>query len=310
MSAASSTAAAVGSETPVSGRLQHYGLLRFSGADGVSFLQGQLSNDMRQLAAGAPVLAAYSSPQGRVLALLRVLPHSTGPVAILPRELSAPTLERLGKFVLRAKVRIEDAGEALAVAGSHSSTDLESRGIAIPQTDRGYAEHDGIGVARVSRDADRYWVVGQPERLAEHDFAADDAHAGRAEHDWRLADIRAGLPQIYAQTRDLFVAQMLNLDLVDGISFSKGCYTGQEIIARAQHLGRIKRRLFRLQLPKSPWNIGDAVRLYDGRAGRLIELARTGEGFESLAVLHAQAGEPELGVNAIEARQLPLPYEV
>jgi folate-binding protein YgfZ len=308
MIAASSTPAAPGTAA-VSGRLRQYGLLRFSGADGVSFLQGQLSNDMRQLAAGSPVLAAYSSPQGRVLAVLRVLPHSTGPVAILPQELLPPTLERLGKFVLRAKVRIEDAGDSLAVAASHGRSDLESRGIAVPQADSGYGEQNGIGVARVSRHADRYWVLGSPERLAEHGFAAGSADAERAEHDWRLADIRAGLPQIYAQTRELFVAQMLNLDLVDGISFSKGCYTGQEIIARAQHLGRIKRRLYRLQLPSAAWNIGDALRLDDGRAGRLIELAQTGEGFESLAVLHA-AGEAELMQSATAATQLPLPYHV
>jgi hypothetical protein len=308
MIAASSTAA--GSETPASGRLPHYGLLRFSGADAVSFLQGQLSNDMRQLAAGSPVLAAYSTPQGRVLAVLRVLPHSTGSVAILPRELLLPTLERLGKFILRAKVRIEDAGDSLSVACSHAGSDLTSRGIAVPEADRGYAEQHGIGVARASRHADRYWVIGSPERLAEHGFAGGDPDAERAEHDWRLADIRAGLPQIYAQTRELFVAQMLNLDLVDGISFSKGCYTGQEIIARAQHLGRIKRRLFRLQLPSAAWSIGDPLRLDDGRAGRLIELARTGEAFESLAVLHAETGEAELKLNAIAAKQLPLPYEV
>jgi tRNA-modifying protein YgfZ len=299
----------IADSTPASGRLHHCGLLRFSGADGVSFLQGQLSNDMRQLAAGSPVLAAYSSPQGRVLAVLHVLPHSTGPVAILPREILSPTLERLRKFVLRAKVRIEDAGDSLAVAASQSARDLQSRGIAAPQADRGYLEQNGIGVARVSRHADRYWVLGHHSRLAEHGFADGDAAAERAEHDWRLADIRAGLPQIYAQTREMFVAQMLNLDLVDGISFSKGCYTGQEIIARAQHLGRIKRRLFRLQLPRAAWNIGDALRLEDGRAGRLIELAQTGEAFESLAVLHA-AGEAELLQTVTAAKQLPLPYNV
>jgi len=306
----------IAASTPASGRLRHYGLLRFLGADAISFLQGQLSNDMRQLAAGSPLLAAYSSPQGRVLALLRVLPHSTGPVAILPRELVQPTLEQLGKFILRAKVRIENAGDALEVAASHASSDLESRGIAVPETDRGYAEHNDIGVARVSRHADRYWVIGSRARLAEHGFADGDADAARAEHDWRLADIRAGLPQIYAQTRELFVAQMLNLDLLDGISFSKGCYTGQEIIARTQHRGRIKRRLFRLQLPRAAWNIGDALRLDDGRAGRLIELAQTGEAFESLAVLHAESGEAEPGATATAAtaataaKQLPLPYAV
>ena len=302
----------IAASTPASGRLRHYGLLRFLGADAISFLQGQLSNDMRQLAAGSPLLAAYSSPQGRVLALLRVLPHSTGPVAILPRELVQPTLEQLGKFILRAKVRIENAGDALEVAASHASSDLESRGIAVPETDRGYAEHNDIGVARVSRHADRYWVIGSRARLAEHGFADGDADAARAEHDWRLADIRAGLPQIYAQTRELFVAQMLNLDLLDAISFTKGCYTGQEIIARTQHLGRIKRRLSRLKLPAGSWSIGQPLRLADGRTGRLTEVAQVGEGYEALAVLSLDATAASDADTAagetISAAELPLPY--
>ncbi|MGA2344213.1 MAG: tRNA-modifying protein YgfZ, partial [Steroidobacteraceae bacterium] len=107
---------------------------------------------------------------------------------------------------------------------------------------------------------------------------------------WRLADIRAGLPTVYAATSEAFVAQMLNLDLIDGISFSKGCYTGQEIIARAQHLGRIKRRMFRLRLASRGGSIGGAVKLADGRSGRLTELAPADGHLEALAVLNLEAG--------------------
>jgi folate-binding protein YgfZ len=142
------------------------------------------------------------------------------------------------------------------------------------------------------------------------------------EHDWRLADIRAGLPQIYAATSESFVAQMLNLDLLDGISFSKGCYTGQEIIARTQHLGRIKRRMLRLSLPHGEWLLGGTAELADGRSGRLIELASVDAGFEALAVVSlerdpagAAAGVGLGGLGALGALgglgvgvELPLPY--
>ncbi len=111
---------------------------------------------------------------------------------------------------------------------------------------------------------------------------------------------------------------MLNLDLLDGISFSKGCYTGQEIIARTQHLGRIKRRLYRLRLPHGDWQIGQPVHLADGRTGRLIETAQSGEGFEALAVLSVDASKPAADTStssedagsaaAIVASELPLPY--
>ena len=320
-----------------SGRLRHLGVLRFTGPDSLSFLQGQLSNDTQRLGERRNLFAAYSSPQGRVLALLHLLPHSSGIAAILPRELLAPTLEGLRKYVLRAKVKIEDAGESLIVAGLHVATEplaaaepraavdlhaaaaadrrtieaLRAAGLSAPPTDGAYLEADGIGVGAVNHDTGRCWIVGAAETLAARGLRGDDAD--RIEHDWRLADIRAGLPQIYLPTRETFVAQMLNLDLLDGISFSKGCYTGQEIIARTQHLGRIKRRLFRLQLPAGDWSIGQALRLRDGRAGRLTEVLAHGDGALALAVLNLAAGtagaeEDSASGAAVDAAELPLPY--
>jgi tRNA-modifying protein YgfZ len=294
-----------------SGLLKHLGVLRFSGVDALNFLQGQVSNDTRRLAQGRSLLAAYSSPQGRVLALMHLLPHSSGAVAILPRELVSPTLEALRRFVVRAKVKIEDAGEQLGVSGQHGTPHLQSAGVAVPDDSTSYSETDEVGVAAVGRVSSRYWVIGSPEKLAKYGLAGDLLQSDQVAHDWCLADIRAGLPQIYLATREAFVAQMLNLDLLDGISFSKGCYTGQEIIARTQHLGRIKRRLYRLQLPEGAWSIGQVVRLTDGRSGRLTELARSDGGFEALAVLNKESGDGEASTeSAVAAAQMPLPYEV
>src|SRR5580698_674124 len=100
-----------------SGVLAHLGALRFTGADALSFLQGQVSNDTQRLAQNTPVLAAYSTAQGRVLALIYLLPHSSGVIAILPREILGATMDRMRKFILRAKVRIEDAADTVVVAG-------------------------------------------------------------------------------------------------------------------------------------------------------------------------------------------------
>src|ERR1700692_3568199 len=151
--------------SPRSGRLHHLGVLRFTGPDSVSFLQGQVSNDTRRLADGQCVFAAYSNPQGRVLALLHLLPHSSGIIAILPKELLAPTMAALRKFVLRAKVTIEDTGERLCVAGAHEVRHLTSAGLAAPPSGLGYAETQEIGVASVHRDPSRYWIIGAAERL-------------------------------------------------------------------------------------------------------------------------------------------------
>jgi folate-binding protein YgfZ len=307
---------AISIDTLASGQhLPHFGLLRFSGPDSLSFLQGQISNDTRALSAGASLLAAYSTPQGRVVAVLHMLPHSSGVIAVLPREIVLPTLERLRKYVLRAKVKIEDISEEFAVIGRHQLTAAAFAELPAPAA-QSYAERNGIGVARVGSDANRYWVIGPAQDLVDHATVREPQATQSAEHDWRLADIRSGLPQIYAATREMFVAQMLNLDLIDGISFTKGCFTGQEIIARTQHLGRIKRRLFRLRLPAGTWAIGQAVHLADGRSGRLTELAQTGAEFEALAVLGIEtkavgqeAADPESTTSTlIGATELPLPY--
>jgi folate-binding protein YgfZ len=286
------------------------GVLRFTGADALTFLQGQVSNDTRRVAAAQSLLAAYSSPQGRVLALMHLLQHSSGTLAILPRELVVPTLNSLRRFVLRAKVTIEDASEELTVSGHYGAHDAHSPAAA--------------ATATLGGDARRSWVIGsvsaggasQPVQRVQLAQAVRP-QANQAELDWRLADIRAGLPQIYLTTRETFVAQMLNLDLLDGISFTKGCYTGQEIIARTQHLGRIKRRLYRLRLPPGDWLIGQPIRLPDGRSGRLTEVVGSDEGGEALAVLSLQ-GQPDLDSSdgdpatdaGIAATQLPLPYPI
>jgi len=277
----------------------------------LNFLQGQVSSDTRRLAENVSLLSSYSTPQGRVLALIYLLPHSSGVAAILPREILLPTLQRMRKFILRSKVQIEDAGDSLKVAGVHGEQALRSAGLPVPQDANGYLEQDGIGVARVNHDRSRFWVIGAAAKLS----AAMGADAGTGalsggDH-WRLADIQAGLPQVYAATSEAFVAQMLNLDLLDGISFSKGCYTGQEIIARTQHLGRIKRRLFRLQLPAGSWSVGQALSLADGRQGRLTEVIDSGGRIDALAVLSIDATGNELpAALPVAATELPLPYSL
>jgi tRNA-modifying protein YgfZ len=281
------------------GRLDSIGLIRFGGADAHTFLQGQLSNDLRRLQQGEPLLAALSSPQGRVVAVMRLMPHSSGIFALLPSDLIASTMERLKKFVMRAKVTIEDLAATYVVQGvaAAPASDLAA-------AQASYAERDQVGTARLPHDPTRQWVFGPRSSL-------EGAPAGAyTESAWRLADIRAGLPQIYLATTEMFVAQMLNLDLLDGISFSKGCYTGQEIIARTQHLGRIKRRTYRLLLPSGEWQIGQPIRTAEGRAGRLIELAPVEDHFEALAVLGVDAEEPGATQSSSAAVMLPLPYSL
>ncbi len=256
----------------------------------MTFLQGQLTHDTRLLATQGALRAGYLNPQGRVLALIYLLSHASGTLAILPSELKQATSERLRKFVLRAKVTIDDPGDSLLVAGYHGSDALLRAGLPIPAEGAICTRRHDISVARVVHDPQRYCLVGPPQALA----GPAGVELVDASADWRRADIAAGLPQVYGATSEAFVAQMLNLDLVDGISFTKGCYTGQEIVARTQHLGRIKRRLFRVRLPPGTWRVGDEVRSTDGRQGRLAEVVEVDEGSEALAVLPVDAAVPSV----------------
>ncbi len=162
-------------------------MLRFTGPDASSFLQGQISNDTRRLAEGRSLFAAYSSPQGRVLALMHLLPHSRGIAAILPAELVLPTLEGLRKFVLRAKVKIEDGGEEFAVAGVHGAKLIQAAGIDAPPAGANYVEKYDIGIAAVNHDPSRYWVIGAAQNLARLGWPARPARPApsNATGDWR-----------------------------------------------------------------------------------------------------------------------------
>ena len=261
------------------------GVLRIAGIDAAVFLQGQLSNDTRRLTEGKCLLAAHSSSQGRVLAVMRLIPHSSGILAIMPRDLIAATREQLSKFVLRSKVVIEDASCTITVAGCFGSNSIQAAGMPAPAAAGDYLEVNGLGIARLSGTIERYWVLGGS---AEESAAATPDGSFAAA--WRRADIDAGFPQVYAATRELFVAQMLNLDLIDGISFTKGCYTGQEIIARTQHLGRIKRRMFVLRLPADDYQPGDSLTVIDGRTAKLVEVLNEAQESRALAVVSLDLG--------------------
>jgi tRNA-modifying protein YgfZ len=301
-------------------RLADMGVVRVQGVDAIKFLQGQLSNDVSRLAANKSVLAGLHNPQGRAIALLRlVLAGAEEILAIVPRELAASVTARLGKFVLRAKVKITDVSAEWDVAG------VQLGGIAegLAAAPVGAARRDGEGRvwvcvdgggAPVSADAcpshvpnaappatSRWLVVSRATaQRAEPRGADSDAslHVGSpiaslSRDEWHALDIASGLPQVYAATTEAFVAQMLNLDLVDGIAFDKGCYTGQEVIARAHYRGKVKRRMqrFRTREP-AKLSPGDAGTLGDGRTFKVVDAVQLSDGrCEFLGVTTFDAGD-------------------
>ena len=229
-------------------RLDFLTVLRVSGDDARVYLQGQLTADVGEIGASASRIAAWCSPKGRVLALFRLLADPAGGYRVIcERWIAATLLARLRMFVLRSNVRIDDVGDALEVAGVTGVLALPDPLAAWARTAEvdDAAAFEEVTVARVPGYHRRFLVTGAAARMASITRArwADGTRQASAGA-WRLADICAGIPRITAKSSDAFLPQMLNLDRLRAVSFEKGCYVGQEIVARAQHLGRVKRRAF------------------------------------------------------------------
>lgn len=297
--------------------LETLGALHFGGADVVPFLQGQLSNDIAQLAPERSLLAGYHNPQGRVIALMRLVQIAPGEVlAVLPRELVTAVASRLTKFILRAKVKVVDESAAWRFTGLIAPEDPP--GVAapfaaeLPQPLHGTARLAGSLAVRVGAQPAR-WLFISPAGASASPPPAPLAHAApTTAQEWRRLSVAAGEPEVLAATSEEFVGQMLNLDLVGAIAFDKGCYTGQEVIARAHYRGRVKRRLQRfVTLAPARLEPGDSGELPDGRSLRIVSAVALADGrCEFLAVAPISAADPETpgGHPALEAQPLPLPY--
>lgn len=238
-------------------------------------------------------LAAWNDARGRVRAVFRVLQHGAGLVLIAERDGVEALLAKLRMFVLRAKVEflpLEDFAVAAVLGGDIW---LREHGVALPDAPFSAALDDGISWLRV--DSGVVHAVATRSRLADLIDRLPAVSADNAE----LAEIRLGWPRIGAALGERFVPQMLNLDRLGGVSFDKGCYPGQEVVARLHHLGQVKRRLHRFAaaegVPPAP-----GAELVDGDgapSGDVVRVARAGSGYELLAVTPLGAAERPLFVS-------------
>ncbi len=276
--------------------LDHLALIRVEGADAAAFLQGQFSSDIDALEPGAQQPGAYCNPKGRAIAIYRLLRDATGFFLVLPRDLADAVVRRLTMFRMRAKADINLLPNArlVGVLGSRAPAGLPTWKL------------DEQRILAVQEDGD----PAQPD---------GDAGAWLPEDQWKLATILAGEPQVYATTSEAFIPQQVNLDLVGGVSFRKGCYPGQEIIARVRYLGKIKQRMViaRIADPGVTASPGDGVfdtERGEQKAGQVVD-AVTVEGVCWLtATLPAERVEDrDFRLGAADGPALvvqSMPYEV
>ena len=275
--------------------LSHFGLIRFAGEDAQQFLNGQLSCDVNSLEPLHACYGSYSTPKGRMLATFLLWRDATGFYMQLPRSVRETTQKRLSMYILRSKVKTEDASDAqvlFGVAGKDASAILNSLFAELPAEPLALTGAEGASVLRLS--ADRYQIVASPERaVALRDAIAKHATlVGPAV--WDRLDIRAGIPFITPATQEQLVPQMANLDLIGGVSFSKGCYPGQEIVARMHYLGRLKQRMYLANIEGTEWpQPGDKLYSADmgeQASGMIVSAAPSPDGgYDVLAAIQIES---------------------
>ena len=295
------------------------GLIRATGTDAAGFLHNLLTNDINGIGPGGARFAGFCTAKGRLLALFLIWRDGDDCLLMLPRDVLPAMLKKLSMYVLRSKVKLTDATGERALIGFSASTAVS------PAPSFSGTELPRFGVAAIEggqaiRLDDTRWLLALDPATAVSRWQALAATArpvGLAA--WQWLEIAAGQPRVVAATQEAFIPQMLNMELpaVAGVSFSKGCYPGQEIVARTQYLGKVKRRTFRARLATAvaPGASVYAPETGEQHCGAIVSVAPSpAGGFECLVC--AQIGAVEAGAVHVGApggdrlEFMPLPYEM
>ena len=304
--------------------LDYLGVLAVHGSDASDFLQSQLSNDIKLCEEQGSQLTAYCTPKGRILGLMRIFKQGDTFYLRLPADTLEAVLQRLRMFVLRADVTLEDVSEnfcCIGVSGAAAADEIRRAASQVPAGINQVLHLEKLSIIRVPGIQPRYEVYASSLETAQafwDTLNVDGAPVGSPA--WRLLEIQSGIPNIFAATTELFVPQMVNLQLVDGVSFKKGCYPGQEIVARMQYLGTLKRRMY-LGLVDQDEAVSPGDELYQASGneqviGRIVDAQPHPDGgFLALAVLQsksADAADIHLGGTngpSFKMQTLPYPFE-
>jgi folate-binding protein YgfZ len=301
--------------------LTDLGAIEASGEDAVGFLHNQLTNDVEQLAADQARLAGYCTPKGRLLATFTIWRTADAILLLLPRQIQAQIQKRLQMYVLRSKVKLNDAGERLAVlglAGEAIADSLKSWFPTLPAQAHAKVDSEAGTLIRVADAAQmpRYLWVAPPAALIRAWPELVKQATPVATALWRLTEIHAGMPQVTQATQEQFVPQMVNYELIGGVNFKKGCYPGQEIVARSQYLGKLKRRMLLATVDSGEVRAGTEVYASgdpEQPCGMVVNaepnLQNGADCLVELKIAAAEEGSVHLGSAGGPAlRFIPLPY--
>ncbi len=294
--------------------LSHEGILAVRGPDASKFLQGQVTCNLNYLSDSHSSLSARCTPKGRMQSSFRIVSVADGYLLAMASELLEAQLADLKKYAVFSKSKLGDESpDWLRIGLSRGDDVLHSLGLPLAAEADSVVHHNELLALRLSDGRAELWVPASQAAAVQTQLDSQLPQAPL--NDWLLAQVRAGVGQVMGSTRELFIPQMINLQALGGVSFKKGCYTGQEIVARMQYLGKLKRRLYRLtladpQIPEPGTPLFSPV--HNSSVGEVVLAARSAEAVELLAVLQddaAQNGPIHLGsAEGSTLSVLDLPY--
>lgn len=300
--------------------LTQFGVIRASGEDAASFLHNLFSNDVQHLGRERAERCGFCSPKGRLLADFLIWREGHDYLLQLSADIQPGMLKKLGMYVLRSKVKLSDASGdmvLLGIAGSGVAAAIKALGVEIPPTQYDAARFEGGTAICLDERRTQLAVHADAAALVWEKLAPLVRPVGTPA--WRWLEIEAGIPHITLATQEEFVPQMANLELIGGVSFTKGCYPGQEVVARTKYLGKVKRRTYRAHLNGScplPGTDLFSPELPEQSCGKVIEAAPSPSGgceiLASMLMSSAEAGDVRVGSangQRLEFRSLPYPLE-
>jgi tRNA-modifying protein YgfZ len=300
--------------------LNNQGLISFTGEDAASFLQGQLTSDVSGLPAGRTQYSGYCTPKGRLIATFLIWKREGEILIQLPAELRESVQSRLSKYVMRSRVKVADASTRFVLfglAGIRTEDTVRALIGRVPEEMHAIAAANELEVTRLPIDRSLILVARTRADVLRTALAS---HAAPGDPEgWTALDVEAGVAVITVQTSEKYVPQMVNLDLVGGVSYSKGCYPGQEIVARTHYLGQQKQRMYRIRVPAgNALSVGDSLyskAFGDQASGSIVSLGAGGSaGCVALAVIQRRSveeGAIHLGrANGPRVEPLSLPYSL
>ena len=299
--------------------LAELGVITVTGEDGARFLHGQLTNDIEHLGVDRLALNGYCTAKGRLLATFRVWRDAQAIHLLLPRELLPGVLKRLSMFVLRAKARLADATDGwhvCAVFGNGAGEKLRALGGALPAAAGECVDFGGARLARLhgaSSVPERFLVLAPAAETASTAWLSGLPAVGSGAFWW--SEIDAGVPTVFAATQERFVPQMINFEVIGGVSFTKGCYPGQEVVARSQYRGKLRRRMQLAHGEAAAAPGADVFAEGEPEAAGTVVMAATapGGGFDLLLECPQEKAEAPLRLGAADGPRLELralPYEL